>query len=130
MARFDAVVVGRKTWEMMAGTPQTLPTWVVSTTLGEVDDPKVTVVRGDVEGFVRRLKAAEGRQIWLMGGGVLFRQLLDAGLVDEVEVAVVPVLLGEGIPLLPPWRGPLRLALAESKVYSGGITLLRYRVER
>jgi dihydrofolate reductase len=130
MARFDTVLVGRKTWEIMAGTPQTLPTYVVSTTLPEVDDEKVTVVREDVEGFVRDLKATEGRQIWLMGGGRLFRHLLELGLVDEVEVAVMPVLLGDGIPLLPSWNRPLGLTLADSHVYPGGIALLRYRVER
>src|SRR5688572_32669353 len=51
---------------------------------------------------VSALKAKPGRDIWLYGGGALFCSLLDAGLVDTVEVAVVPVLLGAGVPLLPP----------------------------
>ena len=52
--------------------------------------------------LVRALKEKPGRDIWLFGGGSLFRSLLDAGLVDTVEVGVMPVLLGSGIPLLPP----------------------------
>src|SRR6266699_1544715 len=74
------------------------------------------------------LKAKPGRDIWLFGGGVLFRSLLDAGLVDTVEVAVVPVLLGGGVPLLPPGTAT-NLVLADQKTLPvSGIVALSYSV--
>ena len=131
MARFDTVVMGRRTWEVIAaegrGPTAGRRTYVFSTTLEDVDDPDVTVVRDDAEGTVRELREADGKAIWLMGGGVLFASLLDAGLVDEVEVAVTPVLLGGGIPLLPAPATRARLELLDSTIYPSGIALLRYR---
>jgi len=78
---------------------------------------------------VARLKATPGRDIWLFGGGELFRYLLDAGLVDTVEVAVIPVLLGSGIPLLPP--GVMtKLVLDDVKrLPASGIVALAYLVD-
>ena len=74
------------------------------------------------------LRAEWGKDIWLFGGGSLFRSLLDAGLVDTVEVAVMPVLLGGGIPLLPPPAERAKLKLTGQKVYKAGIVLLEYAV--
>ena len=65
-----------------------------------------------------------------MGGGDLFRTLLGAGLVDGVEVAIIPVLLGGGIPLLPPPATSTRLKLTETKTYPSGIISLSYSVDR
>jgi dihydrofolate reductase len=77
---------------------------------------------------VRELKAQPGKDIWLYGGGELFGTLLKAGLVDSVEVAVIPVLLGDGVPLLPP-GGETTLVLADSKVLpESGILCLAYAV--
>ena len=74
---------------------------VFSRTLRPADYPAVSIVSSDPAESVRSLKAKPGKDIWLFGGGELFRTLLEAGLVDTVEPAVVPVLLGEGIPMLP-----------------------------
>src|SRR5688572_23783735 len=76
---------------------------------------------------VSALKAKPGRDIWLFGGGILFRSLLDAGLVDTVEVAVIPVLLGAGVPLLPP-GATRKLVLADQKTLPSGIVALSYSV--
>ena len=74
------------------------------------------------------LKEKPGRDIWLFGGGSLFRSLLDARLVDTVEVAVMPVLIGDGIPLLPP-GARTSLTLADYKVLpASGIVVLAYSV--
>jgi dihydrofolate reductase len=73
------------------------------------------------------LKAQPGKDIWLFGGGVLFRYLLDAGLVDAVDVVVMPVLLGNGVPLLPEGRRR-RLHLEESKTLPSGILMLSYSI--
>jgi dihydrofolate reductase len=73
------------------------------------------------------MKTEPGKDIWLMGGGVLFRAMLDAGLVDTVEVEVMPVMLGSGVPLLP--DGKRRsLRLDESETLPSGILMLKYSV--
>ena len=74
-----------------------------------------------------RCARGQGKDIWLFGGGALFRRLLNAGLVDTVEVGVMPVLLGGGVPLLPPNR-PATLRLTDSKALGSGILLLSYAV--
>ena len=79
---------------------------------------------------MRALKLAEGKDIWLFGGGVLFRALLDAGLVDTIEVAQMPVLLGSGIPMLPPGAPAPRLELTDVKsLPASGIVMLTYAVQ-
>jgi dihydrofolate reductase len=136
MARFDTVLMGRKTFEAAqqmggGGAMPGVTSVVVSRTLRPADHPGVTVIGDDVAGGVARLREQPGKDIWLFGGGSLFRSLLDLGLVDTVEVGVIPVLLGGGIPLLPP--GPRRspLKLVESRVYkTTGTVSLKYSVER
>jgi dihydrofolate reductase len=77
------------------------------------------------------LRSKSGKDIWLFGGGLLFRSLLEARLVDAVEVSVMPVLLGEGIPLLPPKPSSERykLRLASSRAFKTGIVSLEYAVK-
>ena len=76
------------------------------------------------------LKAEPGKDIWLFGGGLLFRSLLDVGLVDTVEVGIIPVLLGGGIPLLPSPAKEAKLKLTGHKVYKTGIVSLQYAVKQ
>jgi dihydrofolate reductase len=78
---------------------------------------------------VATLRREPGKDIWLMGGGTLFRSLLEAGLVDTVEVSVVPVLLGAGIPLLPAPANEAKLELIRHTVYDSGIVSLQYAVK-
>ena len=75
------------------------------------------------------LRTEPGKDIWLFGGGSLFRSLLDAGLVDTVEVAIMPVMLGEGIALLPSPARQTKLKLTGHKVYKTGIVSLEYAVQ-
>jgi dihydrofolate reductase len=70
-----------------------------------------------------------GKDIWLFGGGTLFRSLLDAGLVNAVEVAISPVLLGGRLPLLSPPAKRAKLNLTGHKVYKTGIVSLEYAVK-
>jgi dihydrofolate reductase len=78
---------------------------------------------------VAALRRKEGKDIWLFGGGDLFRSLLALGLVDTVEVAVIPVLLGGGIPLLPSPAKQAGLTLTGHRVYERtGTVLLEYTV--
>jgi dihydrofolate reductase len=133
-AQFDTFLLGRRTFEPMAragsaGTPGAR-TFVVSRTLQQRDHPNVTVLGEAWEKTVSALRDEAGKDIWLFGGGTLFRSLLDVGLVDTVEVAVVPVLLGGGIPLLPSPARRAELQLTSHRVYGTGIVSLEYAVKR
>jgi dihydrofolate reductase len=131
--QFDTAVMGRKTYEVLIaqgghGAMPGLDVVVFSRTLPPATYPGVRIVKDDPGKVVAALKAKPGRDIWLYGGGALFRSLLDAGLVDTVEVAVVPVLLGAGIPLLPPGAAT-KLILADQKTLpASGIMALSYSV--
>ena len=131
-AQFDIVLMGRKTFEiasaMRASFSGSCQRWVVvSSTLKPEDHPGVTVLKGGVAEAVASLKAEPGKDIWLMGGGVLFRFLLDAGLVDAIDVSVMPVLLGSGVPFLPEGRRQT-LRLKSSKALPSGILQLSYDI--
>ncbi len=133
LRQFDTLVMGRGTYATMQAAGLTpagmgMQGFVVSTTLRPEDCPGVTVVSGDVTRTIRDLKGQAGKDIWLYGGGVLFRSLLDAGLVDTVEVAVIPVLLGSGIPVVPEGRR-CSLRLTESTARASGIVMTKYAVE-
>jgi dihydrofolate reductase len=130
---FDTAVMGRKTYEVMKaqGGHDAMPgieVVVFSRTLPAAAHRGVRIFNDDPREIVAALKAKPGRDIWLYGGGVLFRSLLDAGLVDTVEVAVVPVLLGAGVPLVPPGAAT-KLVLADQKTLpASGIVALSYSV--
>jgi dihydrofolate reductase len=131
---FDTAVMGRKTYETATaqgvnGSMPGIDVVVCSRTLPAAVPVKgVRIVNDDAAEVVAALKAKPGRDIWLFGGGALFRSLLDAGLVDSVEVAVIPVLLGSGIPLLPPGAST-KLVLADKKILpASGIVVLAYSV--
>jgi dihydrofolate reductase len=122
MDRFDTFLIGRKTFEATRrmGGDEAPPTpgirnIVFSRTLRPEDCPYP--VSDDAERVVAALREEPGKDIALFGGGELFRSLLAAGLVDEVGFAVIPVLLGGGIPLLPSPAERARLKLKKHRVY-------------
>jgi len=132
LADFDALIMGRGTFEIAEGGGpgfEGMKTYVVSTTLRAEEHPDVTIVSERVEEFVADLKAQPGKDVWLFGGGVLFRSLLEAGLVDRVEVGVIPILLGDGIPLLPGLDRTARLQLHSVEDFPSGIVLMKYDLE-
>jgi dihydrofolate reductase len=132
-AQFDTLVMGRKTYEATKGMGggKGVQSIVYSTTLDPAAHKKVTVVPTDPVAHVRALKAMPGKDIWLFGGGGLFHTLLAGGVVDTVEPAVCPVLLGGGIPMLPGPPALTRLTLTGQKPYpKSGIVLLQYDVSR
>ena len=129
---FDTAVMGRKTYEVTTaqggnGAMPGLDVVVFSRTLPASTHPGVRIVNDDPREVVAELKKKPGRDIWLFGGGELFRTLLDAGLVDTVEPAVIPVLIGAGIPLMPPGAST-KLVLADQKTLPSGIIALAYAV--
>lgn len=133
-SEFETLVMGRKTYEVLraegpGGPTERMKKFVVSRTLRPEENPDVTIVSQNVIDTVAGLKAKPGKDIWLFGGGVLFRHLLDANLVDTLELAVMPVLLGEGIPLLPPGRSSPVLHLESSRALPSGIVMHKYNID-
>lgn len=134
-ATFSGLVMGRRSYDVFVSTGGSvgpdLPTYVYSRTVPEGERNGVTFAR-DAVPHVRELKAAGGgKPLWLWGGGELFRQLAEAGLVDGVDVAIIPILLGGGLPLLPTPGPRLRLHLRTHRLYSKTSTLfLEYDVRR
>ncbi|KAL4730980.1 hypothetical protein ACLX1H_003022 [Fusarium chlamydosporum] len=98
--------MGRKTYEIMqsfggAGNPLAKrpkeSVVVASRTMKQRDFPGITVIQEDVIDYIKGLKLGDGKDIWLMGGGTLAAQCLEADLIDVIEAAVMPVVLGNGI---------------------------------
>jgi dihydrofolate reductase len=133
--RFDTFLLGRRTFEGMggagSGAQSSTQTIVFSRTLRQEDHPNVTIVSEKPEQALTNLRSKPGKDIWLFGGGSLFRSLLEARQVDAVEVSVIPVLLGAGISLLPSTTSSERfkLKLTSSRVFRSGIVSLEYSVE-
>jgi len=132
-ARFDTLLVGRRTFQVMVragrATMPGMEVIVFSRTLRQADYPNVTILGQESEQTLARMRQGKGKDIWLFGGGSLFRSLLDAKLIDSVEVGIIPVLLGGGIPLLPPRSIRTKLKLTSHKAYkSTGTVSLEYKV--
>jgi dihydrofolate reductase len=132
--RYDTVLMGRHTWaagrDMGAGDSP-IPgaaTYIFSRTLSQGSVGTATVVRDDAAEFVRRLKRAPGKDICLMGGGVLAQAMFEARLIDEVGVNIHPLLLGGGTPLFRDLGRRVPMELLSSRAISGGCVLATYRV--
>lgn len=129
-AQFDTFLMGRRTWEQAGGMASGGQVVVVSTTLDPAAHPAITIFHDEVAVRVNRLKEQPGKDIWLFGGGVLFRSLLAEGLVDTVEPAIVPVFLGEGTRFLPEPAIRSHLRLTGHHVFTtSGIVLLEYTIQ-
>jgi dihydrofolate reductase len=131
-AEFDTFCIGRRTFEAMvqagrAAVPG-MRIFVFSRTLQQKDYPDVTMVAEKQEELLKSLRAKPGKDIWLFGGGSLFRDFLQAGFVDTVEVSIVPILLGGGVPFLPAPADRKKLQLTNHRIYKTGIVSLKYTV--
>jgi len=131
---FDTVLMGRKSYEAArkqggGGAMPGMQAYVFSRTLRQAECPDATVSNNPKE-TVTALKQKKGKDIWLFGGGELFRSLLDLGLVDAVEVGIVPVALGGGLPMLPSPAKLAKLELTKHRIYEKtGTVLLTYAVK-
>ncbi len=133
-AGYSGLVMGRRSYEVSmatgGGADPSMPVYVYSRTLPEGERGGATFSR-DAVSHVRGLKQAEGKPLWLWGGGELFRALAAAGLVDGVDVAIIPVMLGGGIPLLPAPGPRMSLQLRSHRLYEKTGTLsLEYDIRR
>jgi dihydrofolate reductase len=132
-SQFDTLLVGRRTFDtMVAARRVTMPgmkTIVFSRTLKQEDHRQVAIVANHQQETLAALKASPGKDIWLFGGGSLFHSLAEDGLVDTVEVRIVPILLGAGVPLSPNPKNRIKLALTAHKVYQTGMVELEYAIK-
>ena len=132
-AGFGGLVMGRRSYEVFVATGgavgPALPTYVYSRSLPPGERDGVTFV-ADAASHVRELKKPGGKPLWLWGGGELFRELAQAGLVDGVDVAVIPILLGGGMPMLPTPAPRMSLQLRTHRLYAAtGTLFLEYDVQ-
>ena|SRR5690349_8139198 len=130
----DTKVLGRKTYEASRRLGAKLDSRnryiVFSRQAAPGDTPSgVEFVTGDIAPFVRRLREQPGKDIWLMGGGDLIASFLDAGAIDEFVVSVVPVFIGDGIPLIARRHRRVALTLQSVDRFDDGVVQLRYQVQ-
>lgn len=141
MADVDTVLMGRQGYQEwagywpnaeqdqdFAGFINAIPKFVASRTLkpSDLSWSNSTLIEGDLEAFVRDLKARPGGTISAMAGMSLVRQLLLAGLMDELTLIIHPVVAGKGRRLFADCTATTRLALKSSQVTSKGNVVLTY----
>jgi dihydrofolate reductase len=131
----DTILMGRKTYEVAlqhgaTGEQAGMKTYVFSRTLPPRRTERLMVLSDDVVDFVRRLKEEDGKDICVMGGGLLAKPLFEAGLIDEVGFNIHPVLLGSGVPLFHEMPQQIDLELVQCRQYSNGCVLVTYRTKQ
>ncbi len=131
MATIDTAIMGRKTWEValqMGGESyhgSSTATYVFAHT-PQPAHKGVTFISQSPAEFITGLRKKPGKDIWLMGGGELARSFLEADLVDQLYLGIVPVLLGEGLPLFPSGFPQRDFSLLDNQTYSKGLIALKY----
>lgn len=135
-ATVDTEIMGRKTLDIalkMGGGSfggSSIETYVFSRSQPPGKRGGLTFVNQSPATFIRQLRKRPGKNIWLMGGGELARDFLKADLVDELYLGILPVLLGEGIPLFPSGFPQRDFLLVENKTFSKGLSTLKYKRAR
>lgn len=128
----DTKVIGRKTYveslKLGAKFDAANPTYVFSHMKPARAQSGVEFVSDPVDKFLERLRARPGKNIWLMGGGDLIASFLDANAIDEFVIAIVPVFIGEGIPLLAPRHRQVELALKSVEHFEDDVVQVSYAV--
>ncbi len=129
----DTVVMGRRTYEVALRSGTTsypgVKNYVFSRTLKESPDKKVEIISEDAAEFVRKLKNQEGKDICVMGGGLLAKSLFEANVIDEIGLNIHPVLLGSGIALFHEMNHQIDLELLDCKPFKNGCVFVSYRVK-
>ncbi|ANY06066.1 dihydrofolate reductase family protein [Pseudonocardia sp. HH130630-07] len=140
LAGADAFLFGRRTyenfardWPGMTGHPNAailngLPKYVASQSLTRADWGPVTILSGDVPARVADLRRAPGRELQIHGSSRLGRSLLAAGVVDELRLAVAPVVVGSGRRLFPEDGAPAGLRLRHSSATPAGVVVQVYEL--
>ena len=133
--RIDSTFMGRKTYELALAMQDQIPPgfpkfkeYVFSNTLTEVKEG-VKLINGDIKSEVEKIKKEKGKDIWLFGGADLISSLMNRQLVDEIILAVHPVILGSGKALFSEIKERTWLTLTDHKIYPNGLVFLMYSVE-
>lgn len=130
----DTIVIGRVTWEVGQKLGGALVEGkrniILSRTMPFHAAPGATIENVEAADLARRLRAEKGKNVWVMGGAQIFGAFLDAGELDEIIFHVIPVLIGEGIPLLDPSRRQTELKLKSSRRFANGVVRLHYEIDR
>jgi dihydrofolate reductase len=134
MRTVDTLILGRKTYEIslrLGGKFEPKTRNIVFSHHSRPADAPATVefVSGPIGPFVSQLQEQPGKDIWLMGGGELIASFLDEQLIDEFVVSVVPVFIGDGIPLIARRERLTALELQSVKQFEDGLVQLYYRVQ-
>lgn len=133
-SRIDTVIMGRKTYEVgkaMGGSfGGKITYYVMSHSLPPGKREGVIFTADSSAELVARLRKQQGKDLWLMGGGELARDFLQADLIDEIQLGVIPVLLGEGIPAFPAGFPQRDFSPLECKTYSQGLLSVKYERRR
>ena len=137
--RFDTMIMGRKTFDVTrqyapkgknAKNPYgDMKTYVFSRTLKPGQENGFEILSEDPGKFVKKLKKQAGKDIMIMGGGELAKDLFDAGVIDEIGFNIHPVLLGSGIPLFHQMKKQIDLELIESRQFKNGCVYVYYKVK-
>jgi dihydrofolate reductase len=139
------LLFGRVTYEMMAGFWPTdmakermpavaegmnaMPKFVVSRTLAAASWKNTTLLKGDLAEATRKVKKEEGPDLAILGSGSIVSQLADAGLIDEFQIVVNPIVLGKGRTLFEGVSRRIPLKLIRSRPFSNGNVVLYYQPE-
>lgn len=131
-ASIDTGIMGRKSYDVSkaaggGGFGPKIKTYVLSRTLPPGEREGMIFVNTSPQALVEEIRQSKGKDIWLMGGGEVARDFLRADLVDELHIGVVPVLLGEGLPLFPAGFPQRNFALIENQTFSRGLISLKYK---
>ena len=133
----DTILMGRKTYDKgielgmkSSGFGPKIKSYVFSRNPQGSLLPGFEFVNEPVKPFVQRLRAQPGKNIWMMGGGEIVASFLDAGELDEFSLHVIPVLIGEGIPLIQPRHRLIELKLLSTMKFPDGVVHLNYSVDR
>ncbi|HUY81188.1 MAG TPA: dihydrofolate reductase family protein [Acidobacteriaceae bacterium] len=126
----DTALIGRRTHDLMVKMGQPSIPGMATLVFSRNENPPIYEhvhwIKDEAVKFVSALREQPGKDIWLMGGSDLVRTFFAAHIVDEVRVAMVPILLGKGIPLISCLNEETGLKLIEHKVYSNGVLCLHY----
>jgi dihydrofolate reductase len=134
----DTVLWGRKTYEIglkfapgkNLGMGPKVKNYVFSGNPPAEQTGGIDFVREPVKDFAKRLRAQPGKDIWMMGGGGIIASFLDAGEIDEFSIHVIPIFIGEGIPLVQPRHRTIPLELLSTKAFEDGVVHLNYAVQK
>jgi dihydrofolate reductase len=137
VSSIDTILWGRKTYDIglklgggQLAWAEKLKNYVFTHNPPDKAPAGFEFMQGPVGAFAARLRAEAGKDIWMMGGGELIGLFLDAGEIDEFSIHVVPIFIGEGIPMVQPRHRSVPLKLISTKAFEDGMVHLNYAVQR